>query len=387
MQEIPADLFLGMFGKPLTHHVVCPVPLKRVSIEAVILRPRGSDVIQELFPATPRGAFQVSMAEGADEQFRLVQPRGVDRCKAGPPPTSAIGPVGCRIGRRVARVAVLDQKGPAQTTMPAVKSAQGPNVPLRIFLGLDGQFHPPSMDDQKQQQVDGAVPDVLELLMFDAARPRTSDRAPLQNLQVGHFIDANDPEPARGQMLGISVAPQHPLGPFLELRVEATRLPVPGAVRLQVDAVQDLSYRTRADGLDDTIADGLSGQVGAAPVRDVQPFGDRLQTSQLHDLSTLQGGKLLWATRPPGLPQHDIEAVLFVTTANSPDRGRVALQFAGQCLDPLPGGDTQEDSGMLDLEPRLRAAPSKPLEDGDIIEIELQRARSSTTHGQPPAPG
>jgi len=248
-------------------------------------------VIKEFFPAAPRGSLQVPVSEGVDQQFRLVQPRGMDRRKAGPPPTTASRPVRCRSGRRVARVAILDQERPAQATMPTAKSSQGPDVALRILLGLDSQFHPAGVDDQEQQQVNRAMPDVLELLMCDRARPRTPDRTPLQNLQVGHLIDANDPEPSRGQTLGISVAPQHPLGPLLELRVEATRLPVSGAVRLQVDAVQDLSHRTRTDGLDDAIADGLTGQVDAAPVRDRQPFGNRFQTSQLHDLSTLQGGK------------------------------------------------------------------------------------------------
>src|SRR5271167_2487290 len=108
MQEIPADLILGMFGKPLTHHLVRPVPLERVSIEAIVLGPGGIDVIQELLPATPRSAFQVTMAEGADEQFRLIQPRRVGRRKAGTPPPSAVRPVRCGGSRCVARVAILD---------------------------------------------------------------------------------------------------------------------------------------------------------------------------------------------------------------------------------------------------------------------------------------
>jgi hypothetical protein len=62
--------------------------------------------------------------------------------------------------------------------------------------------------------------------------------------------------------------------------------------------------------------------------------------------------------------------VLFIAAADSPDRGRVALQLAGQCLDTLAGGDAQQDPGMLDLQPRSRAAASQRLEDGDIIDIE-----------------
>jgi hypothetical protein len=35
----------------------------------------------------------------------------------------------------------------------------------------------------------------------------------------------------------------------------------------------------------------LAGQIFARPMRDVQSLGDRFQTSQLHDLSALEGGK------------------------------------------------------------------------------------------------
>jgi hypothetical protein len=62
--------------------------------------------------------------------------------------------------------------------------------------------------------------------------------------------------------------------------------------------------------------------------------------------------------------------VLFVASADSPDRGRVALQLASQGLDALAGRDAQEHPGMLDLEPGSRAAARKRLEDADIIGIE-----------------
>ena len=62
--------------------------------------------------------------------------------------------------------------------------------------------------------------------------------------------------------------------------------------------------------------------------------------------------------------------MLFVAPTDSPDRRRVALQLAGQCLDALARGDAQQDPGMLDLEPRSRAAASKRFEEGDIIGTE-----------------
>src|SRR5208337_642331 len=128
MQEIPAALLLSVFGKPLTHHVVGPVPLKRVSIEAVILRPGDVDMIQKLLSAPPRGTFQVTMAERADEQFRLIQPRGMGRRKTGVPPTATVRQVRRRLGRCVARVAILDQERPAQATVAAAKGSQFTDV-------------------------------------------------------------------------------------------------------------------------------------------------------------------------------------------------------------------------------------------------------------------
>src|SRR4051794_5166825 len=124
MQEIPADLSRGVLGKPLTHHLVGPVPLERVSIELVVLWPGGVDVIQKLGAASPRRSLQVALAERADEQLRLVQPRSVGRRKAGPPPTLATRPVCLGSAGRVARIAILDQKHPAQAVVPTTKRFQ-----------------------------------------------------------------------------------------------------------------------------------------------------------------------------------------------------------------------------------------------------------------------
>ena len=54
--------------------------------------------------------------------------------------------------------------------------------------------------------------------------------------------------------------------------------------------MEDVSDRPIADGRDDPIFDRLSSQIPAGPVGDVQTLGDRLQASQLNDLSPLEGG-------------------------------------------------------------------------------------------------
>src|ERR1700682_2665001 len=99
-----------MLGEPLPHLVIRPGPLEWMGIEVVILRPRGYHMLNQLLPTAPGVPLQVAMAERSDHQSRLVQPRGVARREAGPPPAPATRPVGRRVPRRVARVAILNQE-------------------------------------------------------------------------------------------------------------------------------------------------------------------------------------------------------------------------------------------------------------------------------------
>lgn len=192
------------------------------------------------------------------------------------------------------RVAILDQEHPLQPTVSAAKGLQFPDVVFGVLRGFHGDFHPPRVHDQEQQEVDCPMARVLKLLPFDEARDRPPDRTPLQHLKVGHLIDGYGPEALAGQSFRISVAPQHLLGPLLELGVQARSPPVAGAVWLQVHVVQDPLDRTGTDGVHDAIGDGLAGQIRAGPVRDVQSLGDRFQASQFDDLGALEGGEISW---------------------------------------------------------------------------------------------
>jgi len=46
------------------------------------------------------------------------------------------------------------------------------------------------------------------------------------------------------------------------------------------------------------------------------------------------------------------------------------LHLESQGLDPLPSGDTEQDPGMLDLEPRPRAAVGNDSQHCNVIGIE-----------------
>jgi hypothetical protein len=71
-----------------------------------------------------------------------------------------------------------------------------------------------------------------------------------------------------------------------------------------------------------------------------------------------------------------------VALADPPDGGAIALQAVGDCADALPGGNGQDDPGMLDLEPSQATVVRDELQDRSIRFGEGQRARLSTTHEQ-----
>ena len=142
-------------------------------------------MIDELLAILPRCSSQVAMTEGPDQQLRLVQPRRVRRREPGAPPTPALLPVGGRVARGVTGVAVLDQEHPLESAMTPMEEPQLLDIMLGILGAEHGQFHPTGMDDQKQQEIDRPVADVLELSLLDRAGPSPSDRFPLQDLEVG----------------------------------------------------------------------------------------------------------------------------------------------------------------------------------------------------------
>ena len=104
--------------------------------------------------------------------------------------------------------------------------------------------------------------------------------------------------------------------------------------------------------VDDAVGDRLAGQILAGPVGDVQALGDRLQAGQFDDLGALEGGNLLRTAEAGFVQQESLQAALLVAATDAPDGGPVTLQPGGDRLDRFPGGNGQDDAGMLDLEPR-----------------------------------
>ena len=116
---------------------------------------------------------------------------------------------------------VMNQKHTAQVPMALPKRLQRLDVMVSIFMRWASRFPPTAMHDQKHQHIDRAMAYVLELLLFDRAGNRPTDRVALNRLEIGHLVDAGDPKAAAHQTRGGGITPQNLLRPLLEQCIQA----------------------------------------------------------------------------------------------------------------------------------------------------------------------
>lgn len=298
------------------------------------------------------------VAEGVVEDLCFVEPGGMGWREPGArlAPT-APEVVSCSAGS-VARIAVVDQVYAPQVMMAMPESFQFVDVVRRVFRLNACCFHPAAVDDQDVQDVDRPMPRVLELLLFDRARYRSTDRVTFKDLVVGDLVGADHPIAPLDQAVSVGVAPEDLLCPLLELGVQASRPPVTCPVRLQVDLVQDSAYGPLAERRHDTVSDRLAGQVRAGPLGNVQALGHGLQAGQFDHLGTLQGGKsrssvpIAWVVRGARItPSVRIDGTCDGRSIHHTGSRRPGFAFEHRRRSPrecgLDGPDTKAGSGCV----------------------------------------
>src|SRR5271154_1043715 len=141
------------------------------------------------------------------------------------------------------------------------------------------------------------MPGVVEFLLLDRPWDRSANRVTFQDLEGWDLIDTYHPDPLFRKSSRIRIAPKDLLRPLLEPGVQPSRLPIPSPMGLQSDIMQKAANRCRADRRHDLVVHRLAGQIFAGPVGNVQPFGNRLQTGEFNDLSSLHRGNPLWTAQ------------------------------------------------------------------------------------------
>ena len=369
-----------MPSKPLSHFLVRPSPLKGMGIELVVLWPSGVDMVDERLSVGPGNALQVPVAEGGVERFALVEPGSMGRSetRSPPPMSSEIFGVG---GSSMARIAALNQKYAAPVVVAPTKLLQGRDVMRSVFGFWAEGLHLSGGHDQKQQDIDGAVAGVLELLLLDRAGDGAPNRLTLKGLEIGHVVGADNQKPLLLPSVGVGVASQDLLCPLFETHIDASGLPVAGAMGLQINLMQDAPHRAGIDTWDDAVSHGLAGQLPAAQVGNVQPFGDRFQTGQLHDLRSGQRGRF----RPGGqcreLPPIPGQVSPVRSDGKSAAPSRIASHLCRDGLHAFAFGHRQYDPRPLNPKPRQATATRNSLQNVPVILGKHDPTPPSTSHG------
>ena len=184
---------------------------------------------------------------------------------------------------------------------PATPCDAGDRVPIRedsVHCRSSPRMPTPStrMHHQEHQHVHGPMPSIVELLVLNRAGDRPAKGLTLQNLEGRDLIDTNDPDALFSQSLRIPIAPKDLLRSLFEPGIQTGRLSISGAIGLQIHIVQQPANRCRTDRANDAVLHGLTSQVLAGPMGDVQALGNWFQTGQFHDLPRCTG--VICSSRP-----------------------------------------------------------------------------------------
>src|SRR5271165_2028375 len=304
------------------------------------------------------------------------------------PPTLTLAEVPLRSARYVAWSTILDQEDTSQLLVVLAKELQFGEVVCGVVLRQERQLHEPAMHHQEHQQVRRPMPGIIELLLFNRTGDPSAD-GPLQHLEGRDFIHAHHPDALFRKSSRISIAPQDLLRSLFEPGVQPRRLPIPSSMGLQIDVVQDTPNCCRADRREDFVVDGLAGQVLTGPMRDVQPFGNRLQAGEFNDLCSLHGRDLLRMARIalPAITEQARQAILAIPLASPPHRGFITFEPSGDRALTFASGNSQHDLGTLDMEPGQGTAMGGGMQNIRITSNNDQSVGSATTHEVTSDPG
>src|SRR5580700_3068706 len=176
---------------PLTQVAPRPGPGDRVREALVVLPPARVEVLDEVLAALPVATLEVALAERAEQQLGLVEPRGVRRRDERAHARVVPAQPGRRLLRDVRRTTVPDQVNASRVAMWAEHLRQDGAQVLAVVL-LDAEaLHLAGEHDEHHDEVHRPVPDVLELPALDVAGAhRLRGASALENLEVRLLVEA-----------------------------------------------------------------------------------------------------------------------------------------------------------------------------------------------------
>jgi hypothetical protein len=288
-------------------------------------------------------------------------------------------------GGNMTRSSILYQIDASQLLVVFAKKLQFGQVVFMVIVFQEDDFHQSGMHYQEQQHVDCSMTGVIEFLLFNRAGNRSPNGITFQHLKGRDLVDTHDPDTSGRQPSRIPIAPKDLLRSFFERSIQPRRLPLTGAMRLQVDIAQNPTHRAWADGSNNPVGHRLPSQVSTGPMRDVQFFGHRFQASESYDLRPLHRGNLQITSRmtSPLIAKQAGTSLMSIALTSSPNRGFTTVALRSQDFTSPPRSDSQNNSSTTNLKPGRYLTPSDPLQFRTVRRSDVQFRGSTSTHGDP----
>jgi len=157
---------------------------------------------------SPTSAAKIAPCKSSQQQFGLVQPGGIARCKQDPNAWSQVSEEGRGLSTRVAGTMVHDQ---GNALSPSIRMKQAAYRRTKVFTVILVQTfcpHPSIEQREPDEQIDRAVTVVLKFVTFNLSRShRLFGAGTFQNLDARFFVNGNDHYPLLPQESNSLVIP------------------------------------------------------------------------------------------------------------------------------------------------------------------------------------
>ena len=155
----------------------------------IILVHAPDNMLDHLGAAAPAAADEIACAKSLKQGFGLIQPGSIGRREQYMDPRLEAFKELCGLTACMAGTVINHQ---VNATSPAVRVEEALNGRTKMFTVIFIQAfrkHMPCMQGQAREQIDGAMPIIVELHAFDLTRSHGLLRIrPFQHLQVGLLV-------------------------------------------------------------------------------------------------------------------------------------------------------------------------------------------------------
>lgn len=143
-------------------------------------------MINQLLSAVPVTTLEIAFGEGAEQQLGLIKPGGVHGGKHDPDSVAVLTQTAVRVLGDVTGTIIPNQMKTSHLRIVLEQLGQDLTEVLAIIVFQTPPVHLSAMDDQRDQEIDRTVADVLKFLVFNLPGPHRAGIAPAPGYWAFH---------------------------------------------------------------------------------------------------------------------------------------------------------------------------------------------------------